>query len=241
MDELFRRWDFEPTEELPGGHCSRVFADSTRVLKVPFQGEEQVSGWPAALVLASVVGPPILESDPHTGALLMSRALPGTPLHDTCTEEAARQIVAGHIRQIQSLHPDPSALTLDRYYSQPSPARDDLLRTSPPSVFLHGDLHHENILAHGDDWWVIDPKGLVGDPNYEAIAFLRNPLTIMREHPDLEGLLRDRLQWFGLELGLDPQRMLGWLYVDMTDHPGTRPPDDPWVRLEAVVRGLWKD
>ena len=31
------RYHFYPTEELPGGHCSRVFADDSRVLKIPWQ------------------------------------------------------------------------------------------------------------------------------------------------------------------------------------------------------------
>ena len=44
-------------------------------------------------------------------------------------------------------------------------------------VLLHGDLHHDNILydnAHG--WVAIDPKGYVGEPAYEAGAWIRNPM-----------------------------------------------------------------
>lgn len=42
---------------------------------------------------------------------------------------------------------------------------------------LHGDLHHENILA--DDtgrWRAIDPHGLIGDPAYDVANFFGNPL-----------------------------------------------------------------
>lgn len=42
---------------------------------------------------------------------------------------------------------------------------------------LHGDLHHENILAdrHGQ-WRAIDPHGLIGDPVYDVANFFGNPL-----------------------------------------------------------------
>lgn len=41
---------------------------------------------------------------------------------------------------------------------------------------LHGDLHHDNILRGERGWLAIDPKGLFGDPGFEAANFLFNPL-----------------------------------------------------------------
>lgn len=42
---------------------------------------------------------------------------------------------------------------------------------------LHGDLHHENILADADGTWcAIDPHGLIGDPVYDLANFFGNPL-----------------------------------------------------------------
>src|SRR5688572_30279789 len=43
---------------------------------------------------------------------------------------------------------------------------------------LHGDLHHDNILFDTNRGWVaIDPKGVVGEREYEVGAALRNPHT----------------------------------------------------------------
>jgi len=39
-----------------------------------------------------------------------------------------------------------------------------LAKISALPVLLHGDLHQDNILSHGDDWLVIDPKGVIGFP-----------------------------------------------------------------------------
>ncbi|MBA8904095.1 aminoglycoside phosphotransferase family protein [Phyllobacterium sp. P30BS-XVII] len=41
---------------------------------------------------------------------------------------------------------------------------------------LHGDIHHENILLGDRGWLVIDPKGLLGDPMYDAANMFYNPL-----------------------------------------------------------------
>ncbi|KQU75390.1 3'-kinase [Aminobacter sp. DSM 101952] len=41
---------------------------------------------------------------------------------------------------------------------------------------LHGDLHHDNILLGERGWLVIDPKGLIGDPAFDAANLFYNPL-----------------------------------------------------------------
>jgi streptomycin 6-kinase len=75
---------------------------------------------------------------------------------------------------------------------------------------LHGDLHHYNVLfddARG--WLAIDPKGIVGELEYEIGAVLRNPF----ERPDLFALAKTvdkRLRVFETILGLDSSRALGW-------------------------------
>lgn len=47
---------------------------------------------------------------------------------------------------------------------------------------LHGDLHHENVLHGERGWLVIDPKGILGDPGFDAANFFYNPLD---RHGDL--------------------------------------------------------
>jgi streptomycin 6-kinase len=44
---------------------------------------------------------------------------------------------------------------------------------------LHGDLHHGNVLHDSERGWVaIDPKGVLGEPEYEIGVALRNPIEI---------------------------------------------------------------
>lgn len=41
---------------------------------------------------------------------------------------------------------------------------------------LHGDLHHDNIMHGPRGWLAIDPKGVLGDPGFDAANMFYNPL-----------------------------------------------------------------
>jgi streptomycin 6-kinase len=41
---------------------------------------------------------------------------------------------------------------------------------------LHGDLHHDNIMYGPRGWLAIDPKGVYGDPAFDAANVFYNPL-----------------------------------------------------------------
>jgi streptomycin 6-kinase len=78
---------------------------------------------------------------------------------------------------------------------------------------LHGDLHHDNILfdaARG--WLAVDPKGVVGETEYEIGAALRNPVG----RPDLftqPDTIRRRIERFAETLHLDARRILRWAFA----------------------------
>ena len=91
--------------------------------------------------------------------------------------------------------------------------RDQLLQTSEPDVLLHGDLHHDNILQNGDEWLVIDPKGVIGEPAYEVAAFIRNPIPELLNHADAPNIIHNRVTRFAELLELPSQRILDWCFV----------------------------
>jgi streptomycin 6-kinase len=78
---------------------------------------------------------------------------------------------------------------------------------------LHGDLHHNNVLLDSARGWLaIDPKGVVGEPEYEVGAALRNPY----ERPELftePATIERRVDHFGRELHLDVGRILAWAFA----------------------------
>ena len=78
---------------------------------------------------------------------------------------------------------------------------------------LHGDLHHYNVLLDSDRGWLaIDPKGVVGELEYEVGAVLRNPY----ERPELftvPSTIQKRLERFACKLNLDARRILAWSFA----------------------------
>jgi streptomycin 6-kinase len=133
-------------------------------------------------------------------AVLLERAVPGTPLstlvRDGKDDEALVIIcdVAGRLhRHGMPSEPQPTVENLGeafaRYRNGPmhallpqslvdeaEPLYFALCRTQTNRVLLHGDLHHDNILFDARRGWLaIDPKGVVGEPQFELGAALRNP------------------------------------------------------------------
>ena len=80
-------------------------------------------------------------------------------------------------------------------------------------MLLHGDLQHYNVLFDNERGWVaIDPKGVVGEWEYEVGALLRNPV----EQPELfanAATINRRLEILTTLLPLNYARTLNWSYA----------------------------
>ena len=61
-------------------------------------------------------------------------------------------------------------------YAEAAKLAASLLDDSPIEVPLHGDLHHDNIVLSQRGWLAIDPKGVLGDPGFDAANLFYNPL-----------------------------------------------------------------
>jgi streptomycin 6-kinase len=75
-------------------------------------------------------------------------------------------------------------------------------------VLVHGDFHHHNILASARGHLAIDPQPFLGEPEYDVVPFLWNPLPIGLR-PEL---LAARLGAFAAA-GLDEERIRAWIVI----------------------------
>ena len=83
------------------------------------------------------------------------------------------------------------------------------------AVLVHGDVHQWNALEAGREFKLVDPDGLLAEPEYDLGI-------IMREDP-LDGDLRKRARWLADKTGLDEDAIWEWGVVERSRRSaGTR-------------------
>ena len=73
------------------------------------------------------------------------------------------------------------------------------------AVLVHGDVHQWNTLRAGDDWKLVDPDGLLAEPEFDLGVLMReDPLELMVGDP------RDRSRHLAARTGLDETAIWEW-------------------------------
>ncbi|WP_439030052.1 aminoglycoside phosphotransferase family protein [Gordonia terrae] len=213
-----------------------VFDRSGRqgVLKLAFDGDDE--GAQEALGLQHWHGRGavrLVRADPRRRALLLER-LERRDL-TTVDDDEACTVVAGLYGRLHI--PAPGRLTRltahlegwlaglaamprdapvpRRFVEQASSlGRDFLSDTDSVGVIVHGDLHHENVLAGPDGQWVaIDPSPMSGDAHYELAPMLWNRLG--PRESDVREQIRRRFYTIVDAADFDPDRARDWVIVRM--------------------------
>jgi streptomycin 6-kinase len=238
------------------------------VLKVSKRPDDE---WRSGEVLCAYQGRGVVRVLEHSpGSLLMERLRPATPLtslsRDGEDEEATR-ILARIISQMSPGWIPPEAPSLRHwgagfhpYVASGHPRLPASLVGEANRIFvqliasqrqprlLHGDLHHYNVLFDQDRGWLaIDPKGVVGELEYEVGAALRNPC----EHPDVFAdpmRIRSRIECFTRELHLDAGRVAGWAFAQavlaliwLIEDGSKEEPFESWLPLADTLYSMLPD
>lgn len=239
-----------------------VRGDEPVVLKVLHRPGDE---WCSGQVLAAFGGRGTVRVLEHVeGAVLLERLTPGTPLAELSLadrDDEATEILA---EVIGRMSPAPSAAPFTtveawgrgfaRYRAggDPQVPRElveagqrtflDLCATQRQPRLLHGDLQHYNVLRDARRGWLaIDPKGVVGELEYEIGAALRNP----GERPELftePRVIERRVRRYASLLRLDEARVLAWAFAQAVlsevwgvEDGYTIAPDAPTLRLARVL------
>jgi streptomycin 6-kinase len=102
---------------------------------------------------------------------------------------------------------DGSATLADGLYGDGAAMAQILLDDQRDVRPLHGDLHHDNIIHGPRGWLAIDPKGVFGDPAYDAANLFYNPLG--HDQLCLDPVrIANMTAVFSEKLQLDPRRLL---------------------------------
>jgi streptomycin 6-kinase len=179
----------------------------------------------------------LLRADLPRGALLLERALPGTQAAALVPgdDEGATAAAIGVLHRLHAATVPERGLpglperlaAFDDHLGDPSrvpllprplverarAVAGELLADPRAPVLLHGDLHHANVLrAQREDWLAIDPHGLVGDPGYDAGAWLYNPEPGVRDRARV-ALVPRRVEQLADGLGQPVERIAAWGFV----------------------------
>jgi streptomycin 6-kinase len=204
---------------------------SAVVLKLGVPNEELSSEISALKIFAGRGSVRIFEGDPDKGALLLERLNPGRMLSTHLDAEGATNIAAEVMSALWRPEPAkhsfksvsdwasglekipalfPSGCPIPRkFIDQAKSLFTDLISSQKKKMLLHGDLHHFNILSSENSWRCIDPKGIIGEPEYETGAFLRNQIDPFDILPSLKQTEK-RVDVFCEILGFDPKRVRAW-------------------------------
>jgi len=236
--DLLVEWELRPGDETWFGFAAVVVPVVTAdgedaVLKVAYPDDETEH---EALALQHWGGRGavrLLRADPRRRAVLLER-LDRTDLLTVPDLEACR-VVAGLYPLIHVPAP-PQLRTVTSYVGRwlepmrtlpndaPIPHRmveqwlslvADL-RADPRSTgrIVHGDLHHENVLAAPEGGWrVIDPHAMSGDTHYELAPMLFNRWEEVAG--DVRAGVRRRFHTLVDEAGLDEDLARAWVVVRM--------------------------
>jgi len=174
------------------------------------------------------------EVELEQGVLLLEQIVPGTLLSQVEDDGLATSIAASVMKQLWRPVPEDNPFPTvadwakglqrlraqfdggtgplsNRLVEQAEALFHDLLPSMSEPVLLHGDLHHFNILAATrQPWLAIDPKGVVGEAEYEVGALLRNPTPEICTWVGLSRIEERRIKQLAEELGFDAKRLRDW-------------------------------
>lgn len=271
IESLAEQWSLTVDPPFPSLSYSYV-APATRhdgteaVLKLRLPGTELVNEAACLMAYAGSGAVRLLESDVDRGALLLERIRPGTDasaLADADAVQCLAMIMQRIHKPIQSAFPFPSVADWGKGFQRHQDSHDggsgplpselfndaqakyaELATSMEDSVLLHGDLHHQNILAgERQQWLAIDPQGVVGEPAYEIGAFLRNPIDTLSARPDLDSVMSQRASMLSEAIQVDRDRIVGWGMAQAAlaaiwsyeDHGNGW---EEWIRVAHALRAI---
>jgi streptomycin 6-kinase len=175
----------------------------------------------------------LLESDREHFMFLMERLHPGEMLASLADDDRRTHIACDVMTHLWRPAPDGQpfielsdwfgqlALLRPRFGGGTGPFPKDLFERaeslipelfamSSSPVLIHGDLHHYNILSSGENWLAIDPKGVIGHPEYECGPLLTNPIDEFLQMPDPVRTTERRISILSEQLGFSRARIRDW-------------------------------
>lgn len=176
----------------------------------------------------------LLAADTDLGVMLLERLQPGTFLSDIDDDDEITSSAVSVMHKLCAPAPTDHHFTLvsdwvkstfrkvQAHFGQDyGPLPCDMIDTAQnlfaeildplkEQTLIHGDFHPQNILrSERDSWLTIDPKGVVGDPLYDAAVFVCEPPRQPTELDQKQFLAR-RIDQLAEALAVDRRIIAKW-------------------------------
>jgi streptomycin 6-kinase len=234
VEKIIQDWGISVHDTLETHSSFLAFgarASQLVVLKVVRQPGDE---WHSGEVLNAFDGQGMVRVCQYVdGAVLLERLNPGTALAAMALEGRDQEATAIIADVIKRLSPSSKSLPgfatvedwgkgFQRYLicadqqvprglvEQAEQLYAQLCATQQRVRLLHGDLQHYNILFDSERGWIaIDPKGVVGEIEYEIGASLRNPGEEVERFASSQ-IVEQRLKIYENRLHINFSRALAW-------------------------------
>jgi streptomycin 6-kinase len=239
VSSLAQIWDLKyitPVDNMTFNYVAKAFTceNNSVVLKISCDAKTIEDEKKALMYFAGDGSVKLLDYNEEHHALLLEQAVPGYSLK-TIYELQPDYVMDSYIQTMNKLHTKsishnnefshlkdwlvaidrlPSSYACSSQLVQKAIAlKNELLSTMGNEKLLHGDLHHDNILQSGDHWIAIDPKGVIGEPEFEIAAFDFMNIDELANVSDVKLILESRIAALAQKAQLDAQRIKDWVFV----------------------------
>lgn len=173
----------------------------------------------------------LLDHNQKYNAVLLQQAIPGTTLKQLYPQQL-EFVMDRYISTMKKIHNHPLPKnngfrsisfwleSIDKASPKEIPEsllikavtlKNQLLNSMQSHIVLHGDLHLDNILCNDNEWLCIDPKGIIGEPEFEIAAFdfiAENEIATATSQ-----LISNRINQIADKSQLSAQRIKNWTFV----------------------------
>jgi streptomycin 6-kinase len=237
IEKIFKQWKLKnitSVENMSYHYVAKAWCSDGKpvVLKIGFDKKAILDEKQALSYFDGNAAIRLLDYDEQYNALLLEQAIPGTtlksfyPIKDEfvidCYVNTVKTLLCKSSSSIDQFRPIKDwlkaldAVQLNRIPNALLQRAIDLkaflLSTMTKEVVLHGDLHHDNILKNNDTWIVIDPKGIVGEPEFEMAAFDFIHADEI-DNSEIKKLFHRRLNLMAEKSKLSAERIKNWVFV----------------------------
>ncbi|PLR89811.1 aminoglycoside phosphotransferase family protein [Bacillus sp. T33-2] len=232
-----QKWSIQVKEPFPSLSINYVapaiMEDKTEiVVKICIPGESFLDELEALQLFRQRGIVQLIDSDKENGIIILEKLSPGYTLAEVQDDEEACRLASGVIKNLTIPAPAYSRLPtvtaredklqklVDTHSDGVGPVSRQTLeiafrifkylnQTTEKNFLLHGDFHHYNVLASGEGTWrAIDPKGLIGEIEYDLVQYMLN----RQPGEGAYEVIEKRAEIFTKELNLNKERLLLWGY-----------------------------